>query len=146
MGTYVHNMAKQEMAASNKARRHSQPVRAATQHATKLKVGQTRSDLQKLKKKMGKAGEAFGCATDDTPVQWFLMKCWVLCKPDGNPVLLISFTKVKLLPTVWLSFWYLKIPSSIQRFVKGWKTKIRANFYAEVERCSCKKGSGLKKP
>ena len=72
---------------------------------------------------------------------WFKEK-----EDDGIPVLLISFTKVKLLPTVWLSFWYLKIRSSIQRFVKGWKTKIRANFYAEVERCSCKKGSGLKKP
>ena len=77
----------------------------------------------------------------------FVVANWLKEKEDdGIPVLLISFTKVKLLPTVWLSFWYLKIRSSIQRFVKGWKTKIRANFYAEVERCSCKKGSGLKKP
>ena len=89
-GPYLHNMAKQEMVASNKARTRSKPVHAATQHATKLKVGQTQGDLQKLKK-LGKAGKAFGCATDDTPVQWVLMKCWVLCKPDGNPVLLVVY-------------------------------------------------------
>ena len=65
-GPYLHNMAKQEMAASNKVRRHRQPVHAATQHATKLEVGRTHGELQKLKK-MGKAGVACGCATDDIP-------------------------------------------------------------------------------
>ena len=81
-------MANQEFVASNKADMHSKPVHVATQHATTFEVGQTQGNLQKLKK-LGKAGEAFGCATDDILVQWVLMKCWVLCKPDGNPVLLV---------------------------------------------------------